>query len=200
MEAQEYQRRWRRIDWMLTAHSVLRDRFGRRSEALTLAVIAFSITGLLFALANGDQRVAFLGLDGKLQVFLAVLAALTFFVGLLDLVVDWRRRAWMHEDAARRLGHLKATFARAVEEGGRRVVDGVDLAVEYDRTMAAIVAIPDNSAASLKAQHARKVELFKRVDRHPGAPKWWLRVLVLRESLKAQTPEPAPDDSSESVP
>jgi len=143
MEAHEYQRRWRRIDWMLTAHSVLRDRFGRRSKALTLAVIALSVAGLAFALANADQRVSLFGLDGKLQVFLAVLAALTFFVGLLDLVVDWRRRAWMHEDAARCLGDLKAKFARAVEKDGRHVVEGVELGVEYDRTMAAIVSIPD---------------------------------------------------------
>ncbi len=185
MDEDDYRRRSRRIDWMLTAHSVLRDGFGRRSQGLTLAVIGLSIAGLAFALANGDQRVSLLGLEGKLQVFIVVLSALTFFVGLVDLVVDWRRRAWMHEEAARRLGELKATFVRAKKENGQRVVPGVDLAAEYDGTMGVIVTIPEGRAAALKSRHVRKVELFKRVDRYPGAPKWWLRLCVLRESLRS---------------
>lgn len=75
---------------MLTAHSTLRDRYLRRSRGLTLAIVVLSIVGLALALANGDQRVSVLGLHGKLQIFLAWLASLTFFAGLLELVVDWR--------------------------------------------------------------------------------------------------------------
>jgi len=197
MDEDDYTKRFGRIDWMLTAHSVLRDRFGRLSRGLTLAVIGLSIFGLMFALANGDQQVSVVGLEGKLQIFLAVLSGLTFFVGLLDLVVDWRRRAWMHEDAARRLGELKGAFLRAKEENGRRVLPGVDFAAEYERTMAGIAVIPDSRAAGLKARHARKVELFKRVDRHPGAPKLWLRLLVLRDSLTSRVDGRARDGDSE---
>jgi hypothetical protein len=185
MDVDDYDKRFGRIDWMLTAHSILRDGFGRRSQGLTLAVIALSVIGLAFALANGDQQVSLLGLNSKLQVLLALFSGLTFFVGLVDLVVDWRRRAWMHEDAARRLRELKATFVRAEEEDGQRVLAGIDLAAEYDSTMGGIVSIPDRRAAALKARHARKVELFKRVDRHPGAPRWCLRLLVLGASLKS---------------
>lgn len=197
MDEDDYDKRFGRIDWMLTAHSVLRDRFGRLARGLTLAVIGLSIFGLMFALANSDQQVSVLGLEGKLQIFLAVLSGLTFFVGLLDLVVDWRRRAWMHEDAARRLAELKATFLRAKEGNGRRVLAGVDLAAEYERTMAGIAAIPDSRAAGLKARHARKVELFKRVDRYPGAPKLWLRLLVLRDSLTSRVDGRSCDGDSE---
>lgn len=197
MYKNDYHKRFGRIDWMLTAHSILRDSFGRRSQALTLAVIGLSIAGLAFALANGDQQVSFLGLGGKLQVFLAVLSGLTFFVGLLDLVVDWRRRAWMHEDAARRLADLKASFLKAEEKNGQCVLGGVDLAAEYDRTMAGIVTIPDRRAAGLKARHVRKVELFKRIDRYPGAPKLWLRLLVLWESLASREEVPSCDEVDE---
>jgi len=159
MIAKEYDRRRRVIKWMLTGHSTLRDRSTRRSRALTLTVMALSIVGLMLALANGDQQVSILGLKGKLQIFLAWMAAATFFVALIDLVIDWRRRAWAHDDAARRLGELNGVYARAVEEGGQWVVEGVDLRVEYDRIMASIVPIPEKKAAGLKGLHNRKEEV-----------------------------------------
>src|SRR4051812_24633304 len=104
MDEREYRRRRRVIGWMLTGDSALRDRYQRRARGLTLTVMGLSIVGLLLALANGDQQVSVIGLHGKLQVFLAWLAAVIFFVSLLDLVVDWRRRGWSHANSASRLG------------------------------------------------------------------------------------------------
>src|SRR4051812_29357100 len=108
MTESEYRKRARRADMMLSAHSWLRDRYYWRANALTLAVITLSAAGLTLALANGDQNVKLLGLSGKLQVFAAVLAAATFVVGLTDLVVNWRERAWGHALAVDRLAGLKA--------------------------------------------------------------------------------------------
>lgn len=183
MDLNDYNRRRRRIDWMLSAHAKLRDRYVRRSRALTLGVIGLSTAGLTLALANGDQRVTLLGVDGNLQVFLAALAALTFVVGLVDLVVDWRRRAWAHEEAARKLAELKALFVRHRPEDGH-VADGDRLVAEYDRTTAAISPIPESQAARQKARHLRKVELFKRLDKQPTAPVSWLRLVLWWEGVR----------------
>lgn len=188
MTDEEYERRWRRIDWMLTAHSTLRDRHTRRSRLLTLTVMALSIVGLVLALANDDQQVALLGLSGRLQIFVAILAAITFFISVIDLVVAWPRQASAHADAARRLADLKALYARAVAANGMWAVPGIDLALEYDRVMAASPTIPEKKAISLKALHNRKRELFKRADAQPGAPIWWLRLLVLFGSFRGQAP------------
>jgi hypothetical protein len=184
MDSAEHNRRWRRIDWMLTAHSVLRDRYARRSQALTLSVIFFSIIGLVFALANSEDNINVLGAQVKLQTFLALLAALTFLVGLVDLVVDWRRRAWQHADAARKLGFLKAAFAKPRDGQANERIDQLDLFGEYDRTMAELIVIPDGQAAALKARHVRKVEVFKRIEANPGAPRWWLNICVMRSGMK----------------
>ncbi len=185
------------MKWMLTAHSTLRDRYTRRSSLLTLAVMALSIVGLMLALANGDQQVRVLGLEGKLQVFLGGLAAVTFLVSLVDLVVDWRRRAWAHGDAARRLGELSSLYARAVAENGRWIVEGVDLTVEYDRAMSSIVPIPDKKAAALKALHNRKEEVFRRADRKRGAPAWLLRLEVLIDGVFGRLPSEESPKSQE---
>jgi hypothetical protein len=181
----EYKRRRRVISWMLTGHSILRDRYGRRAKALTLAVTALSIAGLTLALANGDQDVSIFGIEGKLQAFLAVLAALTLFVSLVDLVVDWRRRGWSHADGALRLSELSALYARAVRApDGTHTVEGIDLAVEYDRTMAALEPLPDTKAAALKAKANRKRAIFTFVDDHPGVPVWCAKAHVYASSLR----------------
>lgn len=170
---------------MLTAHSTLRDRYRRRSYALTLAVTFLSIVGLTLALANGDQEVSLLGLEGKLQTFLAVLAGLTFFVSLVDLVVDWRRRSWSHADAASRLGELNGLYARAVQDSkGSYTVEGADLEVDYDRTMAAIEPLPDNKVAALKAKSNRKRAVFTLIDQTPGIPAWYANVCVIFRGVR----------------
>lgn len=183
MDAREFRRRWRRIDWMLSAHATLRDRYRRRSQALTLAVIALSIIGLLFALSNGDSKVDLGVTEAKLQNFLAVLLALTFLIGLGDLIVDWRRRSWQHADAARKVAELKAQFAK-VGEANSVTDEGAGLLGAYDQTMADLVEIPDRQAAALKARHVRKVEVFKAIEAHPGAPRWWVNLYVMRAGMK----------------
>jgi hypothetical protein len=185
MKDREYKRRRRVIGWMLTGHATLRDRYTRRSRGLTLIVMALSIIGLILALANGDQQVSVLGIAGKLQIFLAWLAALTFFVSLVDFVVDWRRRAWSHQDGARRLGELSVLYGRAVDENGEWVVEGVDLTVEYDRVMAAIDPLPDKKAAALKALDNRKRAVFTLIDERPGIAAWHAKLVVFLRSLTA---------------
>lgn len=192
----EYKRCRRVISWMLTAHATLRDRYVRRARLLTLVVLALSIIGLLLALANDDQQVSLLGLDGRLQIFLAALAAGTFFISLLDLVIGWPGRAAAHADAARQLGELKLLFVRAVEEQGSWGVPDKDLTSEYERVMAAIPPIPDMKAASLKALHNRKHEVFRRADQHPGAPVWWLRLQVLRDSVRSSAGPATPPSAA----
>jgi hypothetical protein len=186
INAAEYKRCKRVIEWMLTAHSTMRDRYTRRSRGLTLVVMALSITGVLLALANGDQMVSILGLHGKLQVFLGVLAALVFFFSLLDLVVDWRQRAWLHKDAAERLGELSLLFRRARAVEGGWAVEGLALATEYERVMSALHPLPERKVMALKALHNRKRAQFTRADERPGAPAWWIRLTVLYDSFRGR--------------
>lgn len=199
MNDEEYRRRRRRIEWMLTGHSKLRDRYGRRSRSLTLTIMALSILGLLLALSNGDQQVSVLGLHGKLQVFLAWLSALIFFIALVDLVVDWRRRAWAHSNSATHLGELSVLYGRALrDEAGEWNVDGVDLAIEYERVMGSIEPIPDNKAAAMKAANNRKRAVFTLIDARPGISVWWAKVVVTFRGLTGRNgshPTSTPDKS-----
>jgi hypothetical protein len=188
MEERTYRRRFKRIDMMLTAHSVLRDRYQQRSNGLTLGVVAFSAVSLVLTLADLEDRVVVFGIDLAFRTVVAALAASTFFIGMTDLVVDWRKRAWAHDDAAKRLAEVKALFAQARVRDGRRELEGVDLEAAYDRTMAAISPIPDRAFNELKARHLRKVEISRRLDSRPGARPWLLRLQLFFEGLRPPAP------------
>lgn len=159
---------------MLSAHSALRETYRRRSTALTLAIIALSIVGVTLALQD-DPSVEILSIDLESKQWLAILSGLVFFLSIAELVLDWRGRAWAHQDATGRLASLKGEFRRA-DVGPDEVKNGADLDSEYDRTTAAIVEIPNSRFNRLKAKHYRKVAISKMISKSPGTPLpvlWW---------------------------
>jgi hypothetical protein len=184
LSKEEYRRKFRVLDQMLTAHSTLRDRYMGRSRTLTLLIMALSVAATTVAFVSGEKKVSLGFFSWHLQELAGLLTVVIFVVALVDLIVDWRRESWAHDDAAKRLGELKLRFrgATIVEEA----VDtgGVDLAGEYERTMNAIVPIPDRHFLALKAKHKRKIAVSQMLDTEPGAPIWLLRLRLLRRDGK----------------
>jgi hypothetical protein len=109
-------------------------------------------------------------------VFLAWLAALTFFVALIDLVVDWRRRAWAHSNSATRLGELSVTHGQALPDAAEDwTVDGVDLAIEYERVMGLDRADSRRQGRSHEGGRQPQASVFTLIDAQPGitvADRW----------------------------
>ena len=169
---------FRVLDTMLSAHSRLRDRYRRRIKVLTLAILLLSLAATALAFLTGDRNLNVGGRFVRLQIIVGALTLMIFALSLLELVVGWSRKAWMHEDAASRLGQLKLRFrgAKHVEDGYE--VEGHDLANEYQATMDAIVEIPDDQFIPMKAQHRRKIELSKLLDAYPGVPVPLLRLVL----------------------
>lgn len=187
MKVSEYNRRFRVLDQMLTMHSIERDRFTRRSTALTLTIIALSIVATMVAFISGERDVDLGIATTSVQTAVGLLSAFIFFLGLLDLKVDWRQRAWSHQQAADRLSALKATYRAATTSGDEVSLDGVDLLHDYDIAMESIVAVPDRRFLALKARHKRKVAISRLLDTRPGTPVWWLRLTLLADGLGNRT-------------
>lgn len=182
MEISEYRRKFRVCDQMLSSHAALRDRYRRLATGLILIIMALSIAGVALALQD-DPSVGILGIDLEAKEWLAILAAVVLFCSIVDLVIDWRGRAWGHAHAAERLGELKGQFRGVEIDGGKVETGGVNLDVAYEEVMAAIIEIPNAAFNRLKAKHRRKVAVSKLLDESPGAPLLYLRWRVLRESL-----------------
>jgi hypothetical protein len=182
----EFERMWRVLDMSITGHSILRDRFQRREKAITLSIMALSIVGLSLAFVNGGSQVNVLGRTAKLATWVGLLSAGIFFLALIDALVDWKRSAWAHEDAALRLSELKSKFRGAIVAGD--AVDGadIDLRAEYEATVDNVAVIPESTFLALKTKHRRKVAVSRLIDDHPGAPLTFVRLLAMWRGLRSQ--------------
>jgi uncharacterized membrane protein YcjF (UPF0283 family) len=178
------------VDTMLTAHSILRDRYERRATGLTLLIMALSVLATGVAFISGEPETSIGPFTARVQVWVGVLTCIIFFLSIVDLLVEWRRRAWAHEEAVRRFSDLKAKY-RHGERDGEIVRADLDLTAEYERTWDAVsalsVAIKDAQFTKLKQKHWRKVEISKRISARPERPRILHRLDVLREGL-SKTP------------
>src|SRR5437870_168863 len=175
-------RRRRVVDMMLTAHSILRDRYSVRATALDVAVLGLSVVLCLTTFLDpAVLRVAHIGEDAA-HITLGISSAAVFFLALVQLRVDWKARVIEHQRACEKLARLKGEYRRlatapavstpAGPSDTTRVLEAADRVLEELRP------IPDSEFASLKARHNRKVEVSRILDRYPGAP-----VLLLRTML-----------------
>jgi hypothetical protein len=180
----EFRRKRRVLDQMLTGHSLLRDRYEHRALVLTLLILALSIMATSVAFLSGDSTFSILGIRARVQTWVGVLTAMLFFLTLVDLRVDWRQRAGAHDEAARRLGRLKGLFRSVTIRDGAVDAGGADLDVEYDTTMEQLPPIPDKRFLWVKAKHTRKVRASMLLDRHAGAPLWYVRLLAMWQGIR----------------
>lgn len=178
---------WRVLDMTITGHSILRDRFQRRERAITLTIMALSIVVASLAFVNGQSRVTLLGKEANLATWVGSLSAGIFFLALLDSLVDWKRSAWAHEDAALRLSELKSKFRRAIVEEDTVETGGIDLRSEYEATMENVAVIPESTFLALKAKHLRKVAVSRLIDDHPGAPLAFVRLVAMWRGLRCRS-------------
>ncbi len=183
---------WGVLDMTLSGHSLLRDRNRRRDRALILLVLALSIVATGAAFLSREHTVKVGPLSAHLATWLGILTGLIFFLTLFDLVVDWRKRAWAHEQAAIRLAELKTSFRSVTRDGDYVDTGAVDLASAYQRAMDATARIPERQFLRVKSAHKRKVAISKLISTHPGAPLPYLRLLACWRGLHKQVEDEAP--------
>ena len=175
-------RRRRVVDMMLTAHSILRDRYSVRSTALDVAVLGLSVVLCLTTFLDpAVLRVAHIS-ESTAHITLGISSAAVFFLALVQLRVDWKARAVEHQRACEKLARLKADYRRLATAPTVGTPAGPSDAARVletaDRVLEDLRPIPDSEFATLKARHNRKVEVSRILDRYPGAP-----VLLLRTVL-----------------
>jgi hypothetical protein len=163
----EIDRQRRLIDQMMTAHSVLRDRYRRRATAMTCALLAAAVLATAFAFASGDARVVTFGVSAQRSTWLGWFAVLTFAVTLFELVVGWRGSMQRYSDAVRQLAALKTEYRTPPEAGGE-IAERDRRSQRYQAVMDSVPDLPERQFVRLKAMHLRKVELSRILSDHPG--------------------------------
>jgi hypothetical protein len=197
LDRAQFERRRGIVDMMLTAHSVLRDRYERRATGLTLLVMALSILATGVAFISGAPHVTIGPFKARVQVWVGVLTCLIFLLSIVELLVEWRRRAWAHGEGARDLSDLKGEFRHANPDGAV-VHSDTDLLASYEDVMDALnalrVPIPEGQFNRLKARHLRKVAISARITARPERPQLLHRLDLFREGLKTSPDTDSNDD------
>jgi hypothetical protein len=173
---------------MLSAHSILRDRYNRRAAVLDLILLGVSILLCLTTFLDPTiLRAIGIG-EEQGRIVLGVLSAVAFFVALMQWRVDWRDGGGEHRRAASSLGVLKAR-CRELRRRFRHQVGCADAEVvawfnEMDGALVSLKPIPDAQFTVLKACHMRKVEVSRLLDRYPAAPLTVLRLKLWARHVK----------------
>jgi hypothetical protein len=173
----ELRRRERISDQMLTAHSILRDRYSRRALALDiLLVFAGSLLCATTFLDPSVGKYIGVGTDG-LRFILGASSISVFILSLIVLRVDWKEKTTRHQEACRSLAHIKAG-SRELLAAPEHIRDSEG--PEFLRTSAFCMSqfqpIPDAAFIKLKAKHREKIKVSRLLDQYPSAPLWVMRL------------------------
>jgi hypothetical protein len=182
----EFDRMWRVVDQSLTSHSILRDRYSSWSRGSTLVILTLSIVATAGAFMSGSTIIHFGPIKGGIASWLGTLTAIIFLLTLVDLIVDWPKQVWEHEDAVRCLSELKMKMKSAVISGPD-VETELDVRALYQKTMGEVSPIPDRKFLALKAKHQRKIAVSRLIDSHKGAPVMYLRVVAVIQGIRGDS-------------
>jgi len=185
MTTDEFARKRRVLDQTLTGHALLRDRYGRRATILSLFILSMSILATATAFLKDSQYLSILGLTLPRQDWIGIVTTAIFLLTIVDLRLDWGKRSGVHADAAQRLARLKGLFRIAESEPSSNQVAGTNLDREYDSTMEQLPPIPEQFFLYAKALHLHKVCVSRLLDRHAGAPLWYVNVLATIAGMRA---------------
>ena len=180
----EVRRRYRVADMMITMHSILRDRYRRRSVALDS--IIFSSSVLIAALAFGDRSlVEWLRLTTEsTRLAIGTVAIVTFLASLMAWMVDWKGKADAHDRAAS--AYTSAKFRLAPIDASTDERDMEQVLLLYEEIARSTVPVSDSAFLKLKSEHLMKIRLSRLLDRSPGASIRCLKFrLRLRHTRKA---------------
>lgn len=187
----EFRRQENVVDMMLSAHTRRAEHFGRLASGLTLLVMGLSIVATGVAFISGEPTTAIGPFSARVQIWVGVLTCVIFFLSIVELQVEWRRRAWAHEEAVRRFADLKPLYRQAEIDGDRvRCENNVSAAYKqtWDRVNVLGVRIPEGQFNKLKAKHKLKVDLSRRISKRPERPRLLHRYDTLREGLRKDPP------------
>lgn len=179
----ENERQYRIIDQLMTAHSVLRDRFRRRAEFLKLSLLILSVALNTFVFASDETFKLLFGFVPEAKLWIGVISTALLALSIIEFRVDWEGQSRSHGEALERLGRLKAIYREAHARGEGDAAHG-HLGQEFAGTMEQLPPIPEQSFAQLKGLHHYKRLLSREIDEHPAVPVWLLALRLRWQAIR----------------
>jgi hypothetical protein len=175
----------RKADQQATAHAWLRDRYSLLNSILSTASLVTGVFLLAIVMASADLVKRTLGIPTDwYQWFVALLAAGSFSIVIVQLAWRFDSKTTLHDQAVRHYTKASYSASRMIRESGviapERVVA---LQSDYldDRDLP---RIPETKFLPLKQWHLRKVQMSRELDKNPHEP-----LKTMRKRLEAEAGE-----------
>lgn len=188
MSDDELKRQCRLADQMLSMYSILRDRYERRALYLTLGILGSSVIlcACTFLPEDALEAVGITALSVK--IIIGAFSSLVLFLSIIELRVDWKKRAQGYADAAEALARWRSNYRNTIAQFNPLTADkATALLVSYAETLENRPRIPDSEFHRLKALHLRKVEISRMIDAAPGCPVVILRLRLFWKGIRAKS-------------
>ncbi len=177
MGKSEIQKQAKVIDMLVTMHSILAARYGRRSQILDIGMIAVSI--ILVSVVFLDPLIlSYVQINPHTsRIVIGISSILLFLISVMSLIVDWKGKSVQHKGAFSALVKLKNEWKDILSN--YEEIDKRDLR-EFTKRSSLIVSllfpIPDKHFNKLKSKHYKKIELSKMISCHPGSSVFVLKL------------------------
>jgi hypothetical protein len=192
-------RRIKRVaDQSCTAHARLRDRYSGWATILDTVVLCASAWVTALALVDPTFAVRLTPPWFSPPLWIGLLSIAVFIATLMQLKLDLRGRS----DAHRRAFEAQTEIKHAANEAEQHPDDESRRAAVLAKVALSAgvgVSIPEDQFLRLKADHLRKVEVSRRLDKEPFAWLPWLRLqLWWRDNFRKMAPKvPEPGNRNE---
>lgn len=183
----EIERQKKILSMMITAHSILRDRYRRLSSWFEVTLLIASVILNAFVFVDDKYIFRMTGVSPDVQkMIVGVAVIIVFAISLVLPQVHWKEKAGNHARALQQLFELlqESRLIVNLADGTHKEEESAKFSRKYMDVFNAIIPIPDNKFNALKLRHSRKVELSKLIDRYPKSRLFILKIRLFLSSFK----------------
>lgn len=161
------EKKLRVVDMMCSMHSVLHKKYARRAVFLDVCVMVFS--SILFSFTFSEPNtLSDIGVSERMFKYINRASSVCVFcLSIAAIIIDWRGKSANHKQAFDVSNSLKSELRNALEFGGDS--EKRDACKNADRSLAALVPIPDSDFLRLKAWHLHKIAVSKALSENPSS-------------------------------
>lgn len=173
-------------DQSCTGYAHLRDKYRRRAFWLDLLILLLSgwVVSMVFVQPRIAVELSPKGIPN--DVWIGLLSILAFALSLVQLLVNWKGRAQLYQQAASSL----SVFVKEHRPLLGLITDQQAEAAlaRYSALTDGLEPIPESQFLALKKRHRLKLELSRLLDDRPGAnlTLWRLRIALRDNALCAK--------------
>ena len=161
---------------LVTAHSVLRDRYDRRAFLIDITILGATLWLTAMAFVEPTIGVALTPRGLSKDLWLGLLSVAAFFLSMVQIRVDWKGKKDAHARACEAFTSVKRECTTLLAQDEMDQPEYKRILDKYESAGMLSIPIPETEFNKLKSLHRIKVEISRHLDNQPAASPTLLRI------------------------